>query len=75
MAAGRLETDWDRTAELCYLIAESNRDPRRRSTPYRPQDFHPFHVDDPRPAPPTIPYNETAAAIALTGAAPDGQPK
>lgn len=30
---------WERTAALMAMIANVNRDPKKKSTPYTPQDF------------------------------------
>lgn len=33
---------WNHTATVMALFANSNRDPKRRPTPYQPSDFHPY---------------------------------
>ena len=40
MAEARSEVDWDHTASLMALIAEIKRDPKKKSDPYKPSDFH-----------------------------------
>jgi hypothetical protein len=35
---------WDRTAMLAALLAEPSRDRESRSSPYSPNDFHPFRA-------------------------------
>lgn len=48
MATARRRDAWDRTAAVMALIAEVNRDRKRRPRPYTPADFHP--LPGPRPA-------------------------
>lgn len=43
MAERRIEYDWNHTAAVMALLAEANRDPSKRSRPYRPEEFHPLH--------------------------------
>jgi hypothetical protein len=42
MAETKQRTDWDHTASILALIANANRDPKKRHQPYQPKDFHPF---------------------------------
>jgi len=42
MAEGRGRAEWARTAALLAMIANVNRDPKRRPRPYRPSDFDPY---------------------------------
>lgn len=42
MASRGIEYDWNHTASLLAIIAEANRDPKKRSRPYRPEEFHPM---------------------------------
>lgn len=42
MARGRRRQAWDHTAGLMALMANLNRDPKRRPQPYQPDDFHPL---------------------------------
>ena len=42
MAMARLTAEWDQTSLLAAILAEGNRDHKRRSRPYQPADFHPF---------------------------------
>lgn len=37
-----IQCDWKRTASLMALFANANRDPKKRSKPYTPNDFDPF---------------------------------
>lgn len=41
MAEGRRSQEWSRTSTLCALIANVNRDSRRRSVPFSFYDFLP----------------------------------
>ena len=36
---------WNHTSTVMSLIANANRDPKRKPTPYSPQDFNPY-VDE-----------------------------
>ncbi|MEZ6097172.1 MAG: hypothetical protein R3C03_23610 [Pirellulaceae bacterium] len=42
MADARRNEAWSHTANLMALVANVNRNPRRRSRPYSPIDFHPL---------------------------------
>ncbi len=42
MAEARQRAAWGRTASLMALIAEVNRDRKRRGRPFRPADFDPY---------------------------------
>jgi len=41
MADGRSQAAWSHTSSLIWIIAEVNRDSKRRSRPYQPADFNP----------------------------------
>lgn len=43
MAEVRTGHDWDQTASILALLAETNRDPKKRYRPFTPADFHPLH--------------------------------
>ena len=49
MADGRSRAEWDRTAAQMALLANVNRDPKKRR-PFRPEDFSPYK-DEARPKP------------------------
>jgi hypothetical protein len=38
--------EWDRTATICAVIANCNRDPKRRPKPWTPADFHPLMKEE-----------------------------
>lgn len=38
----RARLAWSQTAALCCLIANANRDPKRRPSPFKPADFNPL---------------------------------
>lgn len=42
MHDAKCETDWNHTASLMALIANINRDPRKRTAPFSISDFHPM---------------------------------
>ena len=42
MADGRCRADWDHTASLLSMMANANRDPKKRRRPFNPLDFHPY---------------------------------
>jgi hypothetical protein len=42
MAEGRQRDEWGRTSSLMAIIAEANRDKKKRSRPFKPSDFNPF---------------------------------
>ena len=41
MAEGRGRAEWGRTASMMALVANVNRDPRKRRKPFQPDDFIP----------------------------------
>jgi hypothetical protein len=50
MAEGRGRAEWGRMASLMSLVANVNRDPRRRRQPFTPDDFNPYHERRQKPA-------------------------
>jgi len=42
MAEGRVRESWDHTSVVLALVANVHRDPRRRSDPFMPAEFHPY---------------------------------
>lgn len=50
MAEARCRERWNHTAALMALIANCHREPRKKPTPYKPADFHPY-PKDPTPSP------------------------
>jgi len=42
MAEARARSEWAQTSSMMALVANVNRNPRRRRRPYRPDDFNPF---------------------------------
>ena len=48
MAEGRQRDSWSHTSAVLALVANTHRDPRRRSA-FRPQDFDPFAEKTPPP--------------------------
>lgn len=42
MLDGHSEASWAHTASIMALIANVNRDPKRRSTPFTANDFNPY---------------------------------
>ena len=42
MADTRMDQDWNHTSEVLALIANANRDPKKRREPFTSDDFHPL---------------------------------
>jgi len=42
MAEGRSRAEWSHTASILALIANTNRDKRKKPTPFTPADFNPW---------------------------------
>ena len=42
MAQAVLSSAWDRTSTMWALVAECNRDPKKRGRAFEPFDVHPF---------------------------------
>ena len=42
MADARAELEWTQTAEVLAMIANVNRDTKRKPTPYRSEQFNPY---------------------------------
>jgi hypothetical protein len=51
MAEGRSRAAWNHTASIMALLANINRDPRRRSQPYKPEEFTPHASRNIAPVP------------------------
>ena len=45
MAEGRCEQAWAHTSSILAMIAEVNRDRKKRSRPFRPADFNPYAAE------------------------------
>ncbi len=43
MADGAQEQAWNHTSAIVAMIAEVNRDSKRRSRPFTATEFHPYH--------------------------------
>jgi hypothetical protein len=43
MADARFDVDWSHTSAVLAMLANCNLDPKKRSRPYIPADFHPSH--------------------------------
>lgn len=48
IAEAKSRADWDHTASIVATLAEINRDPARRATPFRPDDFNPWRARKPK---------------------------
>lgn len=44
LAQGRQRSEWQQTAAVLCLLANVNRDPKKQSRPFRPDDFDPFRA-------------------------------
>lgn len=42
MATAKSRAEWNHTATLMALVANVNRNPKAKATPWRPEDFHPL---------------------------------
>lgn len=42
MSDSRLRSEWARTANVLCMMANINRDEKKKKTPFRPSDFMPF---------------------------------
>lgn len=38
-----MKSQWSQTALIACILANSNRDPKRKPTPFKIEDFDPFH--------------------------------
>jgi len=52
MAQGRLRAQWQQTATICTILANANRDKKKRARPFEPNDFIPAHLRAKNPKPP-----------------------
>lgn len=50
MTQARCESEWNHTASLMALLANINRDPKKQSSPFKPEDFHPLMPKKPKSA-------------------------
>lgn len=51
---GAALAEWDRTASVLAMLANTVRDPKRKADPYSPEDFHPMRERQQKaPAPAT----------------------
>jgi hypothetical protein len=41
-ARAKAQHDWNQTSSIMAVIANTNRDPKRRAKPYEPRDFNPY---------------------------------
>ena len=42
MAEAARREAWEHTSSLMALVANANRDPKRKPTPFKPADFNPY---------------------------------
>lgn len=42
MAEGRSRESWNHTATAVWIVAEVNRNRKKRATPFTPDDFNPY---------------------------------
>lgn len=50
MAEGRGRAEWGRAASIMALVANVNRDARKRRKPFTPDDFNPYRERREKPA-------------------------
>jgi hypothetical protein len=73
MAHARQRHDWRLMASLMALIAEPNRNPKKRSKPFVPSDFDPFEIKDKKAGALVVSFAELGAMF--KGAHHDGVSK
>lgn len=44
-ADASLRAEWDRTATVCWMLAEINRDRKKRPKPFEIDEFHPMTTE------------------------------
>lgn len=44
MARARIKEEWLHTSRILEMLANINRDPKRRRKPYSWKDFHPMYI-------------------------------
>ena len=74
MAQAKINHDWDHTATLLALIAETHRNPETRRRPFRPEEFHPATARQARRSRPLTDAEAEAALYAFAGQKPPQQP-
>jgi hypothetical protein len=57
MAEGVRDEWWQHTTHQMALLANCHRNEKRRSTPFRPTDFHPYRQPAPPSSWPTAPLS------------------
>lgn len=67
MAEGRVSERWDHTSQILCLLANVNRHRKRKPSPFKPADFHPFRRKQSKGIPWTK-ENLPAIKAALVGA-------
>lgn len=72
MAEGRVESEWWRTASVVAMLAEVNRNPKKRQKSFEPKDFMPSQFK--RKAPPSSKPLDVDAFMRLFGVAPTPPP-
>ena len=54
MAEGRSRLEWSQTAEVLSMIANANRDPKKKPSPFKAEDFNPWAHEDRDKRPPRV---------------------
>ena len=70
MAEARQRREWERTSKIVATIAEVNRDPKRRSQPFTPDEFNPYAGDaaqHARPAPDDVSLRDIKRSLKAGG--------
>ena len=69
MAEARARAAWARTSAVLALIANVNRDPKKRR-PFTPADFDPYATQDRRKQATPLDMNDLRRALGANGARP-----
>ena len=49
MATESLRASWNQTSMLAAILANANRDPKKKPEPFQPDDFHPLAKRETKP--------------------------
>lgn len=65
MAEGRKQHDWSIASSQMALLAEVNRNPKKRSRSFRPAEFNPMIQEKTKPAKASV--QEAASMLGISG--------
>lgn len=49
MADGRGRSAWSHTAQILAMIANANRNPKKKPSPFKPEEFFPYKAEESKP--------------------------